>query len=105
MDAGNTGGTDGATGGAGGGNDASPGDASDAADASDASGDGPLSCNLTTPCPTGQTCVMDGTCAQSCTVDGGADAASPCPAGTTCQSTSGFCVGTGCTAVLVMVCR
>ena len=76
MDAGNA---DGAAGGAGGAHDASTGDATDA------SGDGPLSCNTVTHCPAGQTCIMGGTCAQSCTIDGGTDASDACPAGTTCQ--------------------
>jgi hypothetical protein len=63
--------------------------------------DGGSACNLTTPCPSGETCISGGTCAKSCAPDGGAAA---CPSGTTCQGTSGFCVGTGCAAIQVFVC-
>ena len=98
MDAGNTD----AAGGAGDAHDGSTGDATDAADAS---GDGPISCNTLTHCPAGQTCIMGGTCAQSCTIDGGTDASDACPAGTTCQHANGFCEGTGCSAIQVTVCR
>jgi hypothetical protein len=105
MDAGSAGGTDGAAGGAGGAHDASSGDATDAADATDASGDGPLACNQTVPCPAGQTCIIGGTCAKSCAIDGGTDASGVCPAGTTCQPTSGFCLPAACTAIEVFVCR
>jgi hypothetical protein len=48
---------------------------------------------------------MGGTCAQSCTIDGGTDASDACPAGTTCQHANGFCEGTGCSAIQVTVCR
>ncbi|HEY5090419.1 MAG TPA: hypothetical protein VIK30_10640, partial [Polyangia bacterium] len=65
-------------------------------------GDGGVACNATTlPCSAGHTCIMGGTCAESCTPDGGAQ----CPSGTTCKSTSGFCTGAACAAIQVWVCR
>jgi len=99
MDAGNTDGSADAAA------DAHDGSTGDATDAADASGDGPLSCNAVAHCPGGQTCIMGGTCAQSCTIDGGTDASDACPAGTTCQHANGFCEGTGCSAIQVTVCR
>jgi hypothetical protein len=62
---------------------------------------GGAACNLTTPCPTGETCIAGGSCAITCAADGGG----VCPSGMTCQSTSGFCVGTGCSAIEVRVCQ
>jgi len=52
------------------------------------------------PCPSSDTCIKGGTCALSCSPDAG----NPCPSGQTCQQTSGYCTGTGCSAVLVWVC-
>ncbi len=61
--------------------------------------DAGTACDLTVHCPSGQTCIKGGTCAESCPRDGGT-----CPTGTTCQSTSGYCTGGACTALQVMVC-
>jgi hypothetical protein len=51
-------------------------------------------------CSSSDICIMGGTCAQRCDTDGSA----PCPAGTTCQLKGGFCSGTACSAIAVMVC-
>ena len=68
-----------------------------------------LACSTTTSqrcggdagaCSSGDVCIMGGMCAQRCDVDGAAS----CPIGTTCQIKGGFCSGTACTAIAVMVC-
>ena len=52
------------------------------------------------PCPSSETCIQGGTCAVTCSADGGVS----CPSGTTCQQHCGNCQGTGCACVLVQVC-
>ena len=51
-------------------------------------------------CPSGNACITGGTCAQRCNADG----AAPCPVGMLCKATEGYCTGTACTAIEVMVC-
>jgi hypothetical protein len=52
-------------------------------------------------CPSGNVCIMGGTCAQRCDVDG----AAPCPLGTSCQLKGAYCTVTSCTAIGVRVCQ
>jgi hypothetical protein len=58
--------------------------------------DGGGQCSDTVSCPADQVCVSGGTCAVSCTPDGGAG----CPAGTTCQSADWYF-----NPVIIEVCR
>jgi hypothetical protein len=62
--------------------------------------DGGVVCNNSVPCPSGQTCITGGSCAETCARDGGA-----CPSGTTCQQTSVYCTAGACAAIQVFVCR
>jgi hypothetical protein len=53
-------------------------------------------CSDTISCPSNQTCIADGTCAEFCTPDGGTN----CPSGTTCEAATDYF-----NPVIVDVCR
>lgn len=59
-------------------------------------------CTSAADCGPAATCITGGVCARTCDPDAGS---SQCPTGMTCQSTSGYCQGTQCTAVRVVVCQ